>query len=181
MALERPSPTKKIEEPVTKSHIPTSTCIHFLKWYKKNEEKLHKIKILKGGGSDTSSNYSVNYDNTSLYLLELKKSGYLSKKYRDSLFAYIIRCNEILKKYPQNDGPAQGFEADLVMKSQDYMGIMENLDTYKILSKKRHNDSINIVLKFSKDEKMTFNLSRYNGKWLIDTINGNFPVEIWHY
>lgn len=157
-----------------------SIIINFLKWYEKNKKLLHKNRIVKGGGV-VGSNYYISSMNKEKYLYELSKSGYLSNIYIDSLNEYLERCNQNLKKYPQNDGPIQGLESDIVMKAQDYLGIIENLDSATIESISKYNNSEDIILTFAKYYKMSFTITKYNKRWQIDKINGDFPIVISHY
>jgi hypothetical protein len=63
--------------------------------------------------------------------LERKESSYLSKRFLNKLRQHFAESNKCLKQHPQNDGPAPGFEADLIIKAQDYMDVWANLDKVK--------------------------------------------------
>lgn len=158
---------------------PESTIIEFLNWYKKNQERLNNIALIKGGGMDKDSMtfYRINYTAANKYLSELNKSSFLSKKYCDDLNKYLKHCDENFKKYPQNDGPARGLDFDLIMKAQDYTDVMDNIQTAKFIEEKKINNSVFNTVLFNNNYKMTFMLGKYNDKWLIDKINGDFVYK----
>lgn len=150
------------------------TVIGFLKWYKDNEDRIGQIPIIKGGYPDTIMNYSFDFIATKKYLNELKKSGYVSNMFIEDLQKRFIKGEEYLKKHPVNDGPIQGFEADLIMKSQDYMDVWSNLDNAKILEKEFNNDKAYIKLQFIGNYKTKYYLTKENGFWLLDNIENKF-------
>ena len=47
------------------------TVINFLKWYRDNEEKIHKIRYIKGGLHDTTTFYRIDFTGAEQYFLEL--------------------------------------------------------------------------------------------------------------
>jgi len=153
---------------------PESTIIAFLKWYKYNEERLRQIQLLTGGLKDTTTFYSVNFKATEKYLSELKKSGFLSDRFLEDLRTHFIQANEYLKQHPQHDGPAPGFEADLIMKSQDYMDVFENLDNVKVLDKNMNGNKAYLKLMFAGYYKTKYYLAMHRNKWLIDKIQNAF-------
>lgn len=155
---------------VTNNISPERTIINFLKWYKNNEARLHQIPVLSGGLGNPTSFYRVDFKASELYLSELKKSGFLSDKFLNDLRQFFIKSDEYLKIHPQNDGPAPGFEADLVMKSQDYMDVWANLNKAKMIQKEIKEDKALIVLLFAGNYKNKYNLSRSGNTWLLDAI-----------
>lgn len=161
-------------DPAPKSISPDSAIIAFLKWYKDNDERLHKIQLITGGLDDTTTFYSVDFKATERYLSELKKSGFLSEGFLNELRKHFTQSNEYLKKHPQNDGPAPGFEADLIMKSQDYMDVWENLDKVKVINEKTSSDKAFVELLFAGNYKTKYFLTKKGNKWLIDTIDNAF-------
>lgn len=153
---------------------PDRIIIAFLEWYRDNEDSLHQIQLLTGGLDDTATFYSVNFKETERYLSELKKSGYLSDTFLDELRKHFDQTNKYLKQHPQNDGPAPGFEADLIMKSQDYMDVWENLANVKVIDKKIDGSKAFVKLLFTSNYKTKYYLTIYKEKWLIDRIDNAF-------
>lgn len=153
---------------------PDSTVISFLKWYRDNEDRLHQIQLLTGGLADTTTFYSVDFEATEKYLTELKKSGFLSDKFLGDLRQHFFKSNEYLKQHPQNDGPAPGFEADLIMKSQDYMDVWDSLESVKVIEQKRTAGRDTIKMIFAGYYKTKYYLTKYGDKWKIDNIENAF-------
>lgn len=152
---------------------PDSTVIAFLKWYRENEDRLNRIPLLKGGLPDTATFYSVDFRATEQYLKEVKKSGYVSEIFLVSLRRHFVQSNDLLKQQPQNDGPAPGFDADLIMQSQDYMDIWENLDKAKALEKNTVDNKASVTLYFAGNYKTKYLLTKSGKSWLIDNIDNS--------
>ncbi|HVE61147.1 MAG TPA: hypothetical protein VNA26_04970 [Chitinophagaceae bacterium] len=165
----KPKEDRLTSENASDTKNPETVVHNFLKWYKNNDVRLNSIPLIKGGAPDTTTFYSVDFTQTEKYLSELKKSGFLSDKYLNDLRTYFKSSNDSLKKYPQNDGPAYGFDFDFIMQSQDYMDIMENIDSLKILSKKISGNSATIIIDRLPKMKMAYGLSKQGNTWLIDT------------
>ncbi|MDB5231034.1 MAG: amino terminal protease family protein [Chitinophagaceae bacterium] len=153
---------------------PEHTAIAFLNWYKQNEDSLNKIKIITGGLQDTTTFYSIDFKESEKYLSELKKSGYLSNQFLNNLRTFFKISNERFKEHPQNDGPAEGFEADLIMKAQDYSEVWESLDHVKVIAKKIDGNKAFIKLLFTGNYKTNYYLTQNGNKWLIDRIDNDF-------
>jgi hypothetical protein len=101
---------------------PARTVVNFLEWYRIQQGRLNEIPMVnKVGRQNEPINYSVNFKQTERYLLELKRSGFISDRYIRGLRTYFKECDKNLKKNPIDDGPPDGFEFDLVMWSNsDY-------------------------------------------------------------
>ena len=153
------------------------TILGFLNWYKNNEDKLGQINLIKGGLPEKTTNYSFDFVATRKYLFELKRSGYLSDSFINNLQKHFIEVDDYLKKYPQNDGPIQGLDYDIIMKSQDYMDVWSNLDNVKILNKDINNDKAYLKPKFGGYYKTKYFLTKRDGLWLLDNIVNDFSAE----
>ena len=153
------------------------TVLGFLNWYKNNKDKLGQINLIKGGLPDKNTNYSFDFISTRKYLFELKKSGYLSETFINNLQKHFIEVDEYLKKYPQNDEPIQGFDYDIIMKSQDYMDVWSNLNNVKILNKNINNDKAYLKLQFIGNYKTKYYLTKKDNLWLLDNIVNDFSAE----
>lgn len=159
---------------------PLKTIIHFLKWYEQNES-IKSRSIIKGGGKDSSTFYSVDFKVADQYLFELRESNFLSDKFLNDLYSYIKRCDSNLKQYPQNDFIAQGFELDLITKLMDDVDLIENIDSYQVVFLKKTTKKAFVKLKFGTALEIPFHLTRYGNTWKIDSINGHFPEQVAHY
>ena len=169
----------------TKDTLTKTTIISFIKWYLQNKDNLVEQpgRIIMEEGKP----YRVNFTETSKYVNRLRKSEMLSELYLKELQHYFIRCDSNFVKYPQMFHVPHGFDFDLVLKSNDYDNVINNLNNAEIGSYKRVKNTVKITLDFiiknsmsNLIESYTFQLSKHKGKWLIDKINGDFPTEIDH-
>jgi len=152
------------------NELPDSTVLRFLKWYHLNEDSLHKIPIIKGGLKDTTTFYRIDFQKTEMYLSELNKTNCISQKYISDFRNFFIKSDKYFKENPQNDGPANGFEGDIIMLAQDYMDVWENLDSMRSIYRNIKGDKATIKVGFGKFYKPTYNLTKINNHWLIDSI-----------
>lgn len=149
---------------------PASTVMAFLKWYRSNEERLNQIPIIKGL-ADSTTFHSVDSKASEKYLKELKNSGYVSDRFLDSLRRHFVQSNDYLKQHPENDGPVPGFDADLIMKSQDYVDIWENLEKVNVLENGVVDNKAFVTLYFAGNYKTRYFLTKSGKGWLIDNLN----------
>ncbi len=147
---------------------PAGTVVAFLNWYKENEDRLHEIDLVSGGLKDTTTFYSVNFKETERYLAELKKSGFLSDKYLHNLRQHFKSADDHLKRHPQNDSYAPGFEYDLIMKAQDYWELWDNLDRLQLSEQVMTDTTAYVRLAYTDYYKAKYYLSNHNNRWLID-------------
>src|SRR5688500_1797898 len=63
---------KPIESPKRVVH-------NFLIWYKNNREKLQKFQLVSGKPGDSSKAYRVDFRETEKFLMELRKSSFVSE------------------------------------------------------------------------------------------------------
>lgn len=68
----------------------------------------------------------------------------------------------------QYDGPPMGFDADLIMLSQDFD--LNFLDQVKINTHPGGTYNAHVMLEFPYGLKLAYAMSLENGKWLIDDI-----------
>ncbi len=150
--------------------LPEQTVINFLKWYRDNEERVNKIRYIRGGLKDTTTFYRIDFKAADKYFSELKKSNFLSDVFINDLRDYFKKGDENFVNRPQNDGPPDYFDFDLIMKSQDYMDVWTNLDKATVIEKEVSNNTAYIELLFNGNYKTKYCLTKTNGKWLIDNI-----------
>lgn len=161
---------------------PEGTVIHFLKWYRDNEQLTVQQDLIDGGlGDNSTAFYIVNYQKAERYLTALRSSGCLSEAYISDLREYIRNCNTLLLQYPQNDGPAPGFDFDLVMKGQDYADILEHIDSAQLADKKINDNKAFLRLRFNKFQSVEYFLSKDEHYWKIDSIYTSFKREFESY
>ena len=107
-------------------------------------------------------------------MASLRSSGCLSEAYLQDLKDYLVLCNKRLQKYPQNDGPPDGLDFDLVMKSQDYEHVWDSLSTAKVIGKRIDGGNAGIEIRFASFAKEKYFLSLHGQNWQIDSIGMSF-------
>ncbi|MFI5452742.1 hypothetical protein ACHMWN_11360 [Pedobacter sp. UC225_61] len=147
------------------AETPEHTVRSFLFWYSKNIQRLNQIQLVNQQQAPTKP-YYVNKANVTLYLAELKKSGFLSTKFLNSIEHYISLCNTNLLNIKQTEGPPEGFDMDMVLLTQDYESNLKllNKGTSIRLTKNK------VRFTFVSKDFLVFGLSQRKGKWFIDSI-----------
>ncbi|MFD0941644.1 hypothetical protein [Pedobacter boryungensis] len=144
---------------------PEQTVRSFIFWYSKNMQRLNNIQLVNQLQAPAKP-YYVNKANVAIYLAELKKSGFLSNKFLNSIEHYIGMCNENLLKTKQIEGPPEGFDMDMILLTQDYESNIKLLNQGKITRLTKNK----VRFTFDSEDFLVFSLSQGKGKWLIDSI-----------
>lgn len=149
------------------------TVVHFLKWYSTQYTALKRIRLVnkKGAGESRSEHYSVNFKGTDEYLSMLKGSGYISDDYIEKQRRYFREREEHFRSYPQTDGPAEGFEHDLVLRTQEIDEALAKIGHVKVTEVKK--SSTSSIVDADTGMNLRFRLSKNSGNWLIDSIESN--------
>ena len=155
---------------------PAATAYNFLTWYKKNQDNVNAIGFIDNDEAvDSTKFYSVNLPATEEYLSALNKSGFVSKAYLDDWRKYFRQQADSLRAHPQNDGPPNGFQFDLVTRSQEPEIYLENprkaQQHTQLLAPNRALVRLDFTTQAEYPDYRFFYLSRPNSKWLIDSIN----------
>ncbi len=149
----------------------SEAVIGFLTWYKLHMMDLNAYKLVTNNGNETpepGKPYSVNFPETEKYINALRASGFISDKYAENSRAYFKKCEEAFRVEKQYDGPPMGFDADLIMLSQDFE--LDFLDLVKITSHSGATNNAHLILEFPNELKLAYAMTLENGKWLIDDI-----------
>ena len=114
------APTQPISAAVSASS-PEKTVRDYLHWYATHHDKLptNFVATVGVGGKDTTSYYAVNFQVTENWLTAVRQSGALSGTYLQHWRTYFRQYADTLRLHRQNDGPANGFEYDFLMLSQE--------------------------------------------------------------
>lgn len=173
-----PTPAAKVA-PARPQGPEVQVATGFYRWYARNSERLNKIQLVEGGSTsprDTGHFYAVDFKGTEHYLAELRKSGYVSPVYLADWRAYFRHQNDSLRLHPQNDGPAAGFEFDLIVHSQEPDEYLQHIAQVPLRVTHPTPTRALAVADFTQPEapdmpnKRLFHLQRYATKWLIDSI-----------
>jgi hypothetical protein len=151
---------------------PIRTVVNFLKWYRVQQGRLNNIPMVnKVGRQNESTNYYINFKQTERYLSELRRSGFISDRYIRRWRAYFKECNENFRKNPQDDGPPDGFEFDLVMWSNsDYEEELSALDRIEVVDSHQETKDAIVVIKFLGGRKLRYTLTKAKNMWKISQI-----------
>ena len=182
-AAAAPTPPAQVA-PASPQGPEVQAAIGYYRWYARNSERLTKIQLVDGSGTsprDTGNFYAVDFKATARYLAELRKSGYVSPPYLADWRAYFRRQNDSLRLHPQDDGPAAGFEFDLVVHSQEPDEYLQHIAQVPLRVTHPTPTRALVVADFTRPatpdmpdnnmpDKRLFYLQRYATKWLIDSI-----------
>lgn len=166
-------PLQSLEKPLSKSSENqelVGVVIKFLKWYKTNYKEINQIDLVDYESSikDSTKFYSLDFKATEKYLLKMKSSGLLSDKYIKDWQKYFLESQKNFEENPQNDGPPEGFDYDLVLLTQEIDETLSSIENPKIIKVTESEESYIVTLNVFME--LSFRLSKVNGKWLIDKI-----------
>lgn len=140
------------------------TVRSFFDWYYYDHKKIDTIDLVTIDSRD--SIYRVNFQNADQYLTELKNAHLFSEKFMQDMRTFFRMADSSLIIARQIDDPAIGFEADLLLHSQEAEYILENRG--KIEFTQHGSDSTcSVTAKFG-DDVLLFTIDR-SGK-LINSI-----------
>lgn len=152
---------------------PEDIPFKFLIWYKANKDKLRAFEMVNNAGEesfDSTKFYAVNFQETEKYLSAVEKSGFVSSIFIENWRKYFVMAEKQFKLSPQNDGPPENFEYDLLLQSQDADEDLEVIEKSKMLSKTVQNERAVIILVLPFGQQLKFTLSRVSENWLIDSM-----------
>ncbi|HRI00305.1 MAG TPA: hypothetical protein PK006_04560 [Saprospiraceae bacterium] len=145
----------------------------FLQWYKANIFKLYEYNLT---AKDSAGNYIVDTVSCSKYLKALKKSGFISSEYVRLWADYFRSQGEKFIISPQNEGPPEGFDFDLVLHTQEPEIVFQDLGKLQFSSQEIKNKTAVIEVTFPKlGWTYSFELSKIKNKWFIDYISLKEP------
>lgn len=145
----------------------------FLYWYKDSYIKLYEYRLTK---VDASGNYQVDIKACDQYLATLKSTGYISSEYVRLWKQYFDSQVEKFKMNPQNEGPPEGFDLDLVLHTQEPEEVLNYINKLKYRVKEL-NKTMALVEVDTIWPNWTYNfeLTKKNNKWYIDYISLKEP------
>ncbi len=137
----------------------------FLHWYKTHMQAVNRYPLVR---QLPGKPYSVNLKNGEHYLAILKSSRLLTDGYLDQWRTYFRERNEGFRLKPQDEGPPDGFEYDLVMLTQDVDKQLAALKSLKInrVNVVKNRATVTLTLLGAYE----FRLVHQNGQWRIDGI-----------
>ena len=151
-------------------NVNSSGCIttlqNFLEWYNVQFNSLNSIQIVELKQDTAISQYRVNFNKATKYIDQIRLSGFFSENYCQDKLQYFKEKDQELVKDKQSDGPPIGFEADLLLLTQEPNEVLKNHNSLKI-----DQVSPTVFKLISIDNNLLFNVVMKNGKCLIDKIS----------
>ena len=143
----------------------SQTVRSFLQWYKTHMQAVNRFPLVN---QQAGKPYSVNPKNGERYLAYLKSSHLLTDAYLNQWRTYFTERNAGFRLNPQDEGPPDGFEYDLVMLTQDVDKQLTALKSLKINKVTIVKNKATVVLSLL--GAYEFRLIRQNDRWLINEI-----------
>ncbi|MBK9270350.1 MAG: hypothetical protein IPM48_02040 [Saprospiraceae bacterium] len=137
---------------------------NFLKWYAQNYKKASSFQLV-----DQSGNYTVKMDQCMAFLDFLKSSEMVSDTFLESWKEYFIEWQQRYQINPQDEGPPEGFDHDLVLLSQEPELIFQAIDSLELsIIELQENRSL---VRIRGNWNYLIALSRENELWKMDAIS----------
>lgn len=157
-----PNETSESEEKVTKEIV-----TGFLNWYTLNKPSIDSIMLVPASLDDDPDNaYFVNMDNLERFLQMIKSSGYLSEHYISTLKKYIVNCDLEMRKINQTDGPPEGLEFDLILRTNETANTISKIES-GIHFSDFHIQRNKVTVKVELVYVLSFELVKNGGRWSI--------------
>ena len=151
--------------PIADSRQVRQVIVSFLNWYKTHMQAINRRPLVN---MPVGKPYSVNLTNGEYYLAYLKSSHLLSDSYLNQWRTYFKEHNTSFRQNPQDEGPPDGFEYDLVLQSQDVEKQLAALKSLKITNVTIDRNQATVALTLL--GVFEFRLVRQNNQWVINEI-----------
>jgi hypothetical protein len=143
-----------------------STIREFLNWYEDHYEGVSAIQVVSLAGEEDTARYKVDNTNAAAYISQLRSSGYFSEQYLNNQLQYFKERESIFSRSRQSDGVPVGFEADLLLFTQEPEALLEQ---YKALPIEEVNKQQYKLV--TADHNLLFDMVEQNGKCVINKIS----------
>ena len=147
-------------------HCQPSTIREFLKWYKDHYEPISAIQIVSLAGEEDTARYKVDNTNAAAYTSLLRSSGYFSEQYLDNQLLYFKERESIFSRSRQSDGVPVGFEADLLLFTQEPEALLEQYKTLSIEEVDKQQYKL-----VATDHNLLFDMVEQNGECVVNKIS----------
>lgn len=140
--------------------------ISFLDWYKKNYSSINEKGL---SYADKDGWYKVDTIACRQYLDRLMHSGYFTNNYKKLWQEYFTSKAVYWESSPQNEGPPEGFDYDLVLLTQEPELFYE--DPKKLSFDVVEMEKDFAVITTTADWPLYFEMTKRKGIWMIDYIS----------
>ena len=148
------------------AHCQPSTIREFLSWYKDHYETVNAIHVVSLTGEEDTARYKVDDTNAAAYTSLLRSSGYFSDQYLMDQLQYFKERESIFSRSKQSDGVPVGFEADLLLFTQEPEALLEQYKTLPI--EEVNKQQFKLV---AADYNLLFDMVEKNGNCVINRIS----------
>jgi hypothetical protein len=100
----------------------------FFDWYTAHVDSLVDIQLVDNSGVEDTGLYKVNFDSTAAYLHILAGAGIFTGDYIEDKNAYFHLCDSRIRQDSVRTETPYGFDADLILLSQEYEEDISNFD-----------------------------------------------------
>jgi len=154
-------------------HAAVAVVVDFLNWYKDNYNSANN-ESRDLVSYDTINNppkpVTVNWPECDAWLKKIQESGFVSDKYIEQWRNYFQEQAKSLKAKPEYEGEIDGFGYDFVLFTNDVDWTLNSIKDLQIEKIKSNDQNQTLVTFYAPSVRLTFYLSEYDGKWLIDNI-----------
>lgn len=140
--------------------------IGFLHWYQKNYSNVNEKGL---SYADTNGWYQVDTLACRQYLDRLMQSGYFTSNYKKLWQEYFYSKAVYWESSPQNEGPPEGFDYDLVLLTQEPELFYD--DPKKLSFDVVEMDKDFAVITATADRPLYFEMTKRKGIWMIEYIS----------
>lgn len=158
--------SNKISSPPNDSSAMVENVKSFFTFYKINYSKANDFNLIT---TDSMGNYQVEIKECKAYLDFLSTSGYLSALYTDEWTSYFNERAISFKINPQNEGPPEGFDYDLVTLTQEPELVFNHVHDLKFNIVSANESVAKLIMKG--EWTYIVNMHKENGIWKMSSIN----------
>ncbi len=152
--------------PPSDSTKAVTTIVNFLNWYRTHYKEINEKGL---SYADKNGWYKVDTLSCREYLNKLMKSNFFTPNYKKLWQDYFVSKAGYWESSPQNEGPPEGFDYDLVLLTQEpelFYNKPESL-AFKVIEQSQDF----IVIGVTADWTLYFEMTQHKGKWIIDYIS----------
>jgi hypothetical protein len=142
-----------------------ATIREFLGWYKHQYEAISARHIVSLAEENGVTRYKVDGEQAMAYITTLQSSGFFGDAYLNNQMTWFGERELVFSKSKQSDGVPVGFEADLLLATQEPETILEQVDTIAIKEVNKNQYKLTAI-----DHSLLFDMANQEGRCVINAI-----------
>lgn len=137
--------------PVLSQQVLEEKVRGFFDWYTTRVDSLVDIQLVDNSGVEDTGRYVVNFDSTAAYLHILANAGIFTHDYIEDKNAYFQLCAARIRKDSVRTATPYGFDADLILLSQEYEEDISNFSqaTFSNYTETENGASIDVTIVYT--------------------------------